>query len=524
MRPSAPGRPRERGAAFGRMLALALGLSLSLPARAQPSDPEPGEAEPGEAEPGEAEPGEGAPSEPNAGAPEPGAPQPTEPRPDWGVASGLDTVSPWEPKSDDWGDARETVSPWPVGAKPPEPAPEGPEVTRDVDARIDLRFGERQRRRVLDPLVRGGIYDRPYLLRVGTDATAVAIGGYFDFLGAYERVEGVSDGFSFEARRFNLFLTSRIADRLRLTSELEFEHGTERISLETALCDVLLHHTFNLRAGILLSPIGRFNITHDAPLYDVVDRPLVSTRIIPATLSEPGAGFFGAFYPGAGHRLTYEVYVTSGLGVGVIAAEGTRLSEGRSPEVFAADNNGSPAVVGRLSFQSRTDGFVQGEVAASGYAGVYNTFAIEDQRVDDPRWLRVLALDASTSAGPVALRGELAVAGVDVPDGLTSLHARRQYGAYLDTTVTFFQRPLWLFELASLAAVARVDYVDLNLDDREGTGEPMGEEHTRLSVGISFRPAPGTALRLVYHHDWLTDELGNPTRAAGVQLGLATYF
>jgi pheromone shutdown-related protein TraB len=86
---------------------------------------------------------------------------------------------------------------------------------------------------------------------------------------------------------------------------------TEEINLETALVDVLFHTAVNLRAGILLSPIGRFNIAHDSPRYDIIERPLVSTEIIPSTLSEVGLGFFGALYPTqfdriyAGHRLDY---------------------------------------------------------------------------------------------------------------------------------------------------------------------------------------------------------------------------
>ena len=60
-----------------------------------------------------------------------------------------------------------------------------------------------------------------------------------ELVGSYLQQVGISDGFSAEARRFNIFLTSKIADRLRLTSELEFEHGTQTIGLETAALDVL---------------------------------------------------------------------------------------------------------------------------------------------------------------------------------------------------------------------------------------------------------------------------------------------
>ncbi|MCC6750939.1 MAG: hypothetical protein IT371_25005 [Deltaproteobacteria bacterium] len=387
----------------------------------------------------------------------------------------------------------------------------GPEAARTAETHAGSSAP-----RQTEPLVRGGIYDRPYLVRVGS---AVAVGGYIDLSGGYRREEGVSDGFSFEARRFNIFLSSTITRFIRLTSELEFEHGAREIALETALVDLLFHHAINLRAGILLVPVGRFNITHDSPRYDVVDRPLVSTRIIPSTWSDVGGGVFGAFYPGRRHRLTYELYLVNGLGDGLLAADGTRLSEGRMVRRFEADNNGSPAVTGRLAY-SPPGGL---EVALSFYTGVYNRFRVDGRAVDDARWVTVLAADAEFERGRLTLRGEGALAILDVPGSLRDLAATRQLGFFLEGSYRVLQRRLWRFEQASLAVTSRVEFVDLAYGYRR-TGEGLGDEVTRLTLGLSFRPAPTTALRLVYHHDWLMDAFHRPSRGAGVLGGLATYF
>ena len=51
----------------------------------------------------------------------------------------------------------------------------------------------------------------------------------------------------------------------------------------------------NYRGGIILSPLGKFNLVHDSPLQDLTERPMVSRFIIPTTLSESGMGFFGTF-------------------------------------------------------------------------------------------------------------------------------------------------------------------------------------------------------------------------------------
>ncbi|MCI0406927.1 MAG: hypothetical protein L0209_12840, partial [candidate division Zixibacteria bacterium] len=84
---------------------------------------------------------------------------------------------------------------------------------------------------VQKPFVKGGIYDKPYLIR---PSARLAVGGYAEMLVRSDYEAGIHEGYSFEARRFNIFLFSSISDLIKLTSELEFEHGTEEIKLEMA--------------------------------------------------------------------------------------------------------------------------------------------------------------------------------------------------------------------------------------------------------------------------------------------------
>ena len=141
--------------------------------------------------------------------------------------------------------------------------------------------------------MQGGIYQRPFIFSAGR----TAVGGYVEADGSWFRTDGISEGPSFEVRRFNIFFYSGVGRRLKFTSELEFEEGTEEIALETALLDFVVTPSLVLRAGVLLVPIGGFNVNHDGPRYEFVDRPLVSTEVIPATLSEAGLGVHGRLAP-----------------------------------------------------------------------------------------------------------------------------------------------------------------------------------------------------------------------------------
>ncbi|MGH3373011.1 MAG: hypothetical protein ACRDPR_23740, partial [Nocardioidaceae bacterium] len=239
----------------------------------------------------------------------------------------------------------------------------------------DTTAPRRIRARVDSMPVQGGIYNRPFLASVNR----TAIGGYVEANTNYFREEGISDGFSMELRRFNIFLFSSLGSRIRFISELEFEHGTEEINLETALLDFVVNPSFVLRGGVILPPVGAFNVNHDSPRWDLVDRPLVSTEIIPATLSEIGFGVHGRLFP-RGFTVTYDAYLTNGLDDGVVLNDAgrTRLASGKGEGLVSADNNGRPAVSGRFGFQRRN----LGEVGLSYYGGTYNTFRVDGLDVD----------------------------------------------------------------------------------------------------------------------------------------------
>ena len=376
----------------------------------------------------------------------------------------------------------------------------------------------RIRARVDSIPVQGGIYNRPFLASIGR----TAIGGYIEGNTNYFRQDGISEGFSMELRRFNVFLFSSIGSRIRFISELEFEHGTEEIGLETALVDFIVNPSFVVRAGIILPPLGAFNVNHDGPRWDVVNRPLVSTEIIPATLSEIGFGAHGRLFP-RGFTVTYDVYLSNGLGNGVILNDAgrTRLASGKGTGLVAGDNNGRPAFSGRIGLQRRT----LGELGLSYYGGTYNTFRVDGLDVDVKRAVRLAALDVTTELYPVSLRGELAFAWIEVPADLRELFGERQWGIHLDAVVPLFRPRIRGLSDPVVSAVARLERVDFNRGRFAVTGDPIGDDVSALTLGVSFRPAAGTVFKANYRYERIRDFQGNdPARRAGFQFGLATYF
>jgi hypothetical protein len=367
--------------------------------------------------------------------------------------------------------------------------------------------------------VQGSIYSRPFIAATNR----IAIGGYVEGNSNYFVEDGLSDGFSMELRRFNIFIYAPVASRLRFFSELEFEHGTQEIALETAQLDIQVSPAVALRMGIVLPPLGAFNQNHDSPRWEFIDRPLVSTRIIPATLSEVGVGLYGRLRAGPRTSLTYDAYLTNGLGDGILDNEEgrTSLAAGKRDEQFAEDNNGSPAISGRLALQHRA----VGEVGLSYYGAIYNRYRIEGTPVDDARRVHIAAFDLSTSIGRLSLRGEAARVALRVPPGLGELFAQRQQGAHVDLVLPLIKRRILGLPNTTVSVALRVEYVDFNVGRFSSTGATIRDDIVAWVPGISVRPNANTVLKANYRRHATRDLLGNPAATlAGFQLGFATYF
>jgi hypothetical protein len=115
----------------------------------------------------------------------------------------------------------------------------------------------------------------------------------------------------------SLLFLWHLAPRLQLFSELEVEHPfriddeghvrspDNRFSVERLYAEVGLADAFTVRIGTFLTPVGRWNLVHAAPLVWTTSRPLVTTR--PFDARSTGVLAFGSFFPDVG-RIAYSLY------------------------------------------------------------------------------------------------------------------------------------------------------------------------------------------------------------------------
>jgi hypothetical protein len=176
--------------------------------------------------------------------------------------------------------------------------------------------------------------------------------------------------------RYVIGIHTILSKWIHLTAEIDFEHAAQKLEFEVSYLDFLLSPGFNVRAGVMLAPVGFLNEYHEPPLFWTAERPLLQSRMIPTTWTVAGAGILGSPVDG----FNYRVYAVgslqsiadnngdSGSGTGqggdasFFSSNGVRGGRHQINEAIANDF----AVTGRMEFTKLLPGL---QVGVSTYLG-----------------------------------------------------------------------------------------------------------------------------------------------------------
>ncbi|NOQ13398.1 MAG: hypothetical protein GQ583_02800 [Methyloprofundus sp.] len=194
----------------------------------------------------------------------------------------------------------------------------------------------------------------------------LSIGGYGEINYQALVADKGSKNDNADLERFVLYFGYKFNDWLILNSELEIEHSSTSkggsVSMEMMSLDFLIDPMFNIRAGLMLTPMGFVNLIHEPPFYFGNNRPEVERRIIPSTWRNIGGGLFGEITP----DLNYTMYAMNGLNAEGFSSGGVRGGRQKGSKAFAEDW----AFVGRLDYTpSALPGLVLGGSSYVGNSG-----------------------------------------------------------------------------------------------------------------------------------------------------------
>lgn len=366
------------------------------------------------------------------------------------------------------------------------------------------------------------LYNRPAL---NINKTPISIGGYVEMNWQKMTTDGVSEGHQFQARRLSIFMSSAISKRVKFLSEIEFEDGGKEIAIEFASIDVELDPLVNLRAGIILNPIGAFNQNHDGPKWEFTDRPISATQMLPGTFSNAGVGFFGKKYT-ENWMFGYEVYLSGSFDNSIIENTENKTflpASKNNPERFEEINSGEPLFTGKLAIRNNK----VGELGISYMGGIYNKFQDDGIVIDEKRRVSVFAIDFNTTISKIKtyITTEFAWVNVNIPETYSQQFGNKQHGGFIDIVQPVFTRTILGWERAVFNVACRLEYVDWNVGTFNETGGNIGEDIWSIMPAISFRPTSQTVIRLNYRYQKQRDIFQNPPSITdGFNFGISSYF
>ncbi len=324
------------------------------------------------------------------------------------------------------------------------------------------------------------------------------LGGYFEL--HYNSDVDEDNSRTLDFHRFVLNIDHEINDWIKFYSELELEHAlveggddSGELELEQAYLEFLLHKNFNVRAGILLAPIGIINQTHEPTFFNGVERPFVDKYIIPTTWFESGIGFFGEVMPG----LDYQLNIMSGLdGENFRASDGIRKGRQKAFKSKAKDM----ALVGRLEYKK-----ISGLNLGSSF---YWGDAAQDLSGVGDVGVAIGEFDFKYTLGKFDFRGEYAKVKISDAGKLNNVLgktsgedaiAKELEGWYLEGAYRFWQD---IFPASKYDANLFVRFDDYDTQKDMPTGYKRNSLYNRnaWTIGCSFFPVENVVIKADLQH------------------------
>ena len=347
----------------------------------------------------------------------------------------------------------------------------------------------------------------------------LSIGGYGE--GYYSKVVGDKGSAKDRADllRMVLYTGYKFTDSILFNAEIEFEHATTgstksssggSVSVEFAYLDFLLRDWANIRAGLVLVPMGFINEIHEPVYYFGVNRPEIERQIIPSTWRENGVGLLGTLY----EQVDYQAFVINGFNAEGFDSGGLR----------GGRQKGNRALAEHLAFVARLDWTPIQQLVVGG--SVYHGNSGQNQIVAVPVGDPVRIPDTPTTIWEVHAQyedhglhlrslftmahisdaGDLtaALAPVGVGGGIGELGSDEavsgeMLGVYGE--VAYDLMPL-LFPGSerTLEPFFRYSYYDTQRDVPSGFSRDKSKEIEIYTLGFSFQPIPRVVIKADYRN------------------------
>ena len=339
----------------------------------------------------------------------------------------------------------------------------------------------------------------------------ITLGGYGEVL--YNKPENLNA--EIDIQRLVLLFGYKFDERVQFVTEIEFEHVKE-VYVEQAFVNYNLTSGLNIRAGLMLVPMGIINEFHEPTIFNGVERPSLDKYIIPTTWREIGIGLSGRLNSISAR---YQAYLFNGFlshnGESGLLKGSNGLRSGRQ--------KGAESTMSNVNFAGKFDFYgIRGlRLGLSGYHGKTQAVDGQNEISGSQVGLSMLGLDGRYTLKKFSARGQYAIASLSDTDLYNELTGRdlgsKLMGYYLEAAYNV----LPFTNKQRLVGFVRYE----NYNTHHAVGEFISKNEAfhrkEWTLGFSYHIAPGA----VYKMDYQTKSIAIANTTKGqFNMGVGIWF
>ena len=298
-----------------------------------------------------------------------------------------------------------------------------------------------------------------------------------------------------DVHRMVMLLGYKFNDRTQFITEIEFEHVKE-VYIEQAFLQYSLNDNVNVRAGLMLVPMGIINEYHEPTTFNGVERPSMDKAIVPSTWREIGLGIAGRYNEAS---LRYQVYMFNGF----TSNNGGKLLGG-SNGLRNGRQKGAESTMNKVNFAGKLDyyGLPGLRLGLSGYFGrTQSDVSIEDIDGADVG-VAMIGFDARYAYKRFTARGQFITANITDSKEYNSYYnvstgselGSKLQGWYVEGAYNLLSQD----KEQQLVGFVRYEDFNTHASVAQGINRNLKYDRNEVTIGLTYTVAPGAAFKADY--------------------------
>ena len=325
------------------------------------------------------------------------------------------------------------------------------------------------------------------ILSSNLNQQGLTVGGYAET--HYNRESGKNT--KLDVHRVVMLFGYKFNDRTQFITELEFEHVKE-VYVEQAFLQYSLTDNVNLRAGLMLVPMGIINEYHEPTTFNGVERPSMDKSIVPTTWREIGVGVTGKFDEVS---LRYQAYMFNGFtsnNDGKFLGGKNGLRNGRQ--------KGAESTMNNVNFSGKLDyyGIPGLRIGLSGYFGRTQSDKTIENIDGADVGLAMIGFDARYAKKRFTARGQFIHATITDSDAYNTYYGSdlgsALQGWYVEGAYNLFSQD----KEQQLFGFVRYEDFNTHASTSGNLNRNLSYDRNEITLGLTWKVAQGAAFKADY--------------------------